>query len=280
MNRKLIYSALFSTLFAIPMCFTSCGDDDDDDNNGNPNGNGTPNTQVVDEYQNKVVPIQNGTLMGGKFSVSETKQVYFSKANLLKTGTTYSFAEDQTLHIGAANITGPTKDLMNWFKVDGLQIENSTWRCPTRAEWKYLVTGRPNASSLCMYAKVTKNNVSIKGTVLFPDGYTLPKDNQYKLGVSSSEISTFTTNDLSEQIWHRFEVDGAVFLPFAGSCSGYTADSWYMYENTDAHYWSADALGSYSSVSYPAHFGDKFNCDYQAGTDMFFYCYRLVKDAE
>lgn len=277
MNKKFLYNALLSAMVALPLCFTSCSDDDEEDDNK------TPNT-IVDNGTTPgggVVKIENGTLMGGKFSVSEDKQVYFSKGNLLKTGNSYSFAPDQTTIIGEANLGGATKDLMNWMDVSGMTLENNTWRCLSRQEWKYLVTKRPNAASMCMFAQVVKNGIARRGTIIFPDGFTMPAKHSYRLGLEFkwTEVdAVYAANNLTEAQWNVFESQGALFLPHAGSCSGYDVnDNWYMYKDESAGYWSSDLE---SIVSYTASFGEySFTCDYQTGLD-FYFSFRLVRDVE
>ena len=127
----------------------------------------------------------------GTFSVSETKQVTFSKGNLQYTqsSNTWAFAENQWDYLGEANIAidadvlADKVDLFGWstsatnFGVSTSTDYNAysgsfvdwgtnkigtdapnTWRTLTRNEWKYVVFNRPSASSLNGVAQVNGVN--------------------------------------------------------------------------------------------------------------------------
>ena len=144
-----------------------------------------------------------------------------------------------------------------------------------------MVNQRPNAASMCMFAQVVKNGIARRGTIIFPDGFTMPAKHSYRLGLEFkwTEVdAVYAANNLTEAQWNVFESQGALFLPHAGSCSGYDAnESWYMYKDESAGYWSSDLE---SIVSYTASFGEySFTCDYQTGLD-FYFSFRLVRDVE
>ena len=105
------------------------------------------------------------------------------------------------------------------------------WRTLTQAEWKYLLSSRSFSGNKGLgysYKIVTYNyssTGSIKGVVLFPDGYT-----------NQSSV-TATINSIPE---------GCVFLPYAGLRNG-TAVS---YINTSAYYWSSSASSTTASYCF------------------------------
>lgn len=94
---------------------------------------------------------------------------------------------------------------------NGGNAENM-WRSLTREEWNYMMFTRDTGSGI-RYAKATVNG--IKGLVVVQDNwnnavYALNNTNQYD--------STFDTNIISAEEWDNIlEVNGAVFLPFAGT---------------------------------------------------------------
>ena len=174
--------------------------------------------------------------LSGKFSVSATEQVQFSKGNLQATydGSKYTwgFAANQYDYIGnaAGNTTidsqtsGAVVDLFGWptsatnfgistsiddadysgdFVDWGKNIgDGSTWRTLTQDEWFYLFETRSNASSLY------KSFVTVCGKnclVIAPDGYT-------ETIASSYDAST----------WPKAEAAGLVCLPAAGDRHGST----------------------------------------------------------
>jgi hypothetical protein len=100
------------------------------------------------------------------------------------------------------------------------------WRTLTEAEWKYLLgqggSIRPNASNLhipVVYIKITNSN-QIRGTMIFPDGYTGSKP--------------YSNDRITLAQWRTYEAAGAVFLPPTGHRSGTTVNAL-----TTGYYWTS-----------------------------------------
>ena len=215
----------------------------------------------------------------GVFSVSDSKQVTFSKGNLQYTQSTdtWSFAENQYDYLGEANIAidadvlADKVDLFGWstgatnFGVSTStdyndyggsfvdwgtnQIGNdapNTWRTLTYDEWNYLLNNRTNANDLVGVAQVN----GVNGLIFLPDNWTCPAGVTFKSGFHSSygvdyyaAYQTFT----AEQ-WSKLESAGAVFLPAAGTRD----DSNVYYVQINGYYWSA--TGSLSRTAYYLNF--------------------------
>lgn len=193
-----------------------------------------------------------------KFSVSATKQVFFSPGNLQYQASTntWRFAEHQSDYIGSnndmasANYTGwidlfcwatsgfnnvypwLTSDISYSGSLDGTNydwgVNNAigsdpagTWRTLTYTEWNYLLNSRDNASALRGWATVC----GVPGYILLPD--------DWQLSSLSTEYTTTT--------WEPMEASGAVFLPATGvRVSGNVTDI-----RTKGYYWTATSGGSY-----------------------------------
>ena len=223
------------------------------------------------------------------FSVSDSKQVTFSKGNLQyhPANNKWRFAENQTDCIGGANNNCSSTyngwlDLFGWStsathfgvststnNVDysgsfvdwgtnkiGSDAPN-TWRTLTKDEWGYVVFNRPNASFLKGVAQVN----GVNGLIFLPDNWTCPSGVTFKSGFHSSlgveyyaAYQTFTADQ-----WSKLESAGAVFLPATGLRYGSN-----LY-NSNGEYWSATESDS-----------DGANCLYfgpsEAGIG---YCFRL-----
>ncbi len=184
--------------------------------------------------------IQKITENAGAFSVSQYKQVRFSKGNLqyqASTGT-WRFAENQWDCIGKDN-SKISPDYSGWIDLFGWgtgdnptkisknsddysvfndwgnnKISNGgdrTWRTLTRAEWAYVFDKR-NTTSGIRYAKARVNGVN--GVILLPDDWN---NKTYSLKYTNSPGACFISNQISATDWViKLEANGAVFLPAAG----------------------------------------------------------------
>ena len=210
--------------------------------------------------------------VGKAFSVSSTKQVYFSKGNLQYTQSTntWSFAENQWDYLGKANtaidadVLADKVDLFGWstgankfgvststsysdyhgsfFDWGILKIGNdahNTWRTLTLDEWNYLLNTRNNARVLKGVAQVN----GVNGLILLPDKWTCPSGITFKSGFHSERgvdyyaaYQTFTAAE-----WSKLESAGAVFLPAAGCRCGEDVELVQYY----GYYWSATEGSSY-----------------------------------
>ena len=102
------------------------------------------------------------------------------------------------------------------------------WRTLTRAEWYYLLEGRPNASS-----KFAAGNINgVGGLIILPDNWTQPSECAFTSGFAPD----WTLNSYTLAQWEQMEDAGAVFLPAAGQ-----RDSAYVeYAGVFGLYWSSD----------------------------------------
>lgn len=200
------------------------------------NSNGTEYGEVMN-FNTTTSSIPEGAL-SGVFSVSPTKQVYFSKGNLKYNGSTstWSFEENQwdcvTTHNGttwghfgwstsATNYGMNTSTYNGDYSGDFVDWGNNTisnadntgnkWKTLSSAEWTYLLNERivnGGTGDGYTYRRVTCG--TIYGMLIFHDDYT---------GSVPASGGTITTASLSS------EYAGCVFLPAAGcrnntSCLG------------------------------------------------------------
>ena len=102
-------------------------------------------------------------------------------------------------------------DFVDWGKNTISGYAPNTWRTMTKDEWEYLITNRPNASSLLGVAQVN----GVNGLILLPDNWICPAGITFKPGFNVkylyAEYQTFTADQ-----WLQFEEAGAIFLPAAG----------------------------------------------------------------
>lgn len=203
----------------------------------------------------------------GKFSISATTQVYFSKGNLKyvdgTTKGTWSFETNQyefSTYPGDHNTPSNTYGLFGWgdaptlgpvntstnnsdyswppvgqpdpwgSKIDG----EGTWRVLSSTEWNYLNNTR-RINGTYPFALATVND--IHGYVILPDDWVLPDGCSYVPGYSSE---SWSQNSYSAESWEKMESAGAVFLPTTGYRSGETLE---MY-GTRGNYWTSTKSSS------------------------------------
>ena len=210
-------------------------------------------------------------VISGKFSVSSTKQVYFSKSNLQasKNGTTWDwhFGPNQYARVGngTANtdITGDGTvsssgniDLFGWSTAQTyLGINNSTDNNTYSGDfvdwgshadviagigtgWRTLTSYEWN------YLTSTRTTTSGKrfvmaqkgtrgGMILLPDDWNT---SYYSLYNYNNASVAFSANSLNDSQWATLEAHGAVFLPVTGQRnSGTTVNG----ADEQLHYWSS-----------------------------------------
>jgi len=212
-------------------------------------------------------------VISGKFSVSSTKQVYFSKGNLQATtsdngGTwTWHFGPNQYARVGTgANVyingdgtvtndgNGKNIDLFGWStSKTHLGISNNTnnnnysgdfvdWGSATEVT-NCIGTGwRTLTSNEWRYLMVTRSGnrfalASIGtrgGIILLPDDWNT---SYYSLNNINDASKSFDTNVITAANWtDKLEAHGAVFLPVTGQRnSGTTVNG----ADEQLHYWSA-----------------------------------------
>ena len=244
----------------------------------------------------------------GVFSVSESKQVYFSQGNLYylrnakewyfhseqyEVSTVTAFATDNEIDLfgwSANNTTAPygisTSMTNNDYKGDfvdwgtntiGTDAPN-TWRTLTKDEWYYLRSTRANADNLVGVARIALNADGSKyanGLILLPDNWTCPAGVTFKSGFSDTysvqAYADYQTITLAD--WQKLEAAGAVFLP----ASGYRFGSNVYDVQNYGDYWSAtpddsDRAGGFYFYSDEARTYDGNRYDGQA--------VRLVRDCQ
>ena len=138
------------------------------------------------------LPLPEGAL-SGLFSVSETKQVRFSRGNLLSNGT---IADNQYTYGGH-------------FGLDSWESPSSDWYALSSNEWNYLYQNHT-----CGFATVN----DIHGLIILPDNYTGSAITAYDPEDGSREL--WNDNTYSGDAWTEMEINGVVFLPAAGYVSG------------------------------------------------------------
>ena len=204
------------------------------------------------------------------FSVSSSKQVYFSPGNLQyhPANNKWRFAKNQIDYIGTSNSNCSSTydgwlDLFGWstgatnFGVSTSTDEDdyygsfvdwgtnkigadapNTWRTLTAYEWEYVVFNRPNASSLCGVAQVN----GVNGLILLPDNWICPAGITFKSGFHSSKgvdyYAAYQTFDAAQ--WSKLEAAGTVFLPASGYRSGAEVSN----VQDRGYYWSATEYDS------------------------------------
>ena len=211
--------------------------------------------------------IPDGTLPG-LFSVSATQQVYFSQGNLQYQASTdtWRFAEHQYDYVGSDNRSISSTysgwiDLFGWGTGSNPTLSSTSfedygtfmdwgcnaiinggntanlWRTLTRAEWYYLLEGRPNASS-----KFAAGNINgVGGLIILPDNWTQPSECAFTSGFAPD----WTLNSYTLAQWEQMEDAGAVFLPAAG----YRYGSNVNFVGYDGDYWSSTPSDEYGACS-------------------------------
>ena len=222
----------------------------------------------------KQAPAPEGAI-NGKFSVSSTNQVYFSKGNLwakcyASNIWSWEFAPNQWSYVGNnsanINIIGEGYldiggyvyvDLFGWSTntstyyginnsmsndaysgdfVDWGATMGTGWRTLTADEWIY-VLGNRSASTI----NGTENGRFAKATVADKSGLILfPDSYTHPDGVTLPENvnknnGAFTSNTYDATAWGKMEDAGCVFLPAAGNRSNKTVYS----DGSSGNYWTS-----------------------------------------
>ena len=198
--------------------------------------------------------------ISGVFSVSDSKQVYFSKGNLRYASSKWSFFDNQYDyytsysadawdHFGwstsatdygmntSENNSTYSGDFVDWGATMG-----TGWFTLTKDEWTYLLKNR-SASTVGdtengRYAKAKVNNVP--GVILFPDTYTHPDGVTAPTGVNATNNTGWNGNSYTVADWTKMESAGCVFLPAAGYRDGSSVND----PGTYGYYWSATPDGT------------------------------------
>ena len=210
------------------------------------------------------------------FSISETKQVYFSKGNLQYhcKNKEWRFAPNQYDYIGEdnANISSDYDgyiDLFGWGTGDnpilattendhyanftdwGVNIDGgNVWRTLAWNEWQYLIDGREDSRKKFTAAEVA----GVPGLILLPDYFVLPEGISFRFGMAGyiydgKYLTYKESNDISASDWQKLESAGAVFFPAAGSRAGFLVSGvgegfyWGASSRSGLHFYELDAYG-------------------------------------
>ena len=174
--------------------------------------------------------------INGKFSVSSTKKVYFSKGNLRYASSKWSFFDNQYDYYTSYSAdawdqfgwstsattygmsTSSNNDDYSGDFVDWGATMGAGWRTLTSDEWAYLLKTRSastvNGTENGRYAKAKVNDVG--GVILFPDTYTHPDGVAAPTGVNATDEYGWEGNSYTAADWTKMESAGCVFLPAAG----------------------------------------------------------------
>lgn len=234
-------------------------------------------------------PIVPDGALPGLFSVSATKQVYFSQGNLQYQASTktWRFAEHQYDYVGSDNRSISSTysgwiDLFGWgtgsnptlsstsFEDYGTFVDwgcnaisnggntANRWRTLTKSEWYYLFNKRTGALS----KRGTGNINGVGGLIILPDSWTLPSECSFTSGFcspSGDNYPDWTHNSYTLAQWAQMEAAGAVFLPAAGNRFGtYVANV-----GNIGYYWSSTSSMNFDGDAYGMNFdGDNLDAMY------------------
>ena len=218
------------------------------------------------------------------FSVSASKQVYFSPGNLQyhPANKKWRFAANQADYVGSANSniyatyngwidlfgwgTGnaPTKsstdysDYQTFVDWGTNQIGSdapNTWRTLSKDEWVYIFYNRPNAQFLFALGSVK----GVNGTIILPDNWTTPAGVSFVASTTNglswqgsyyynSNGTNYGDNTYTSEQWSKMEQAGAVFLPASGLRWGTGVRN----VGNDGSYWSSSEY--YENYAYYVYF--------------------------
>lgn len=207
--------------------------------------------------------------ISGVFSVSDSKQVYFSKGNLRYASSKWSFFDNQYDYY--TSYSADAWDKFGWSTaattygmntstsnssysgdfVDWGATMGTGWRTLSKDEWTYLFNTRSasavNGTDNGRYAKAKVNDV--QGVILFPDTYTHPDGLAAPTGVNATDATGWEGNSYTAEDWAKMESAGCVFLPAAGNRYGSTVNV----PGMGGYYWSATPNGA--DYAYYVYFG-------------------------
>lgn len=251
-------------------------------------------------------PVAKNGALSGKFSVSPTTQVQFSRGNLQYQASTqtWRFAENQYEVLGNnnENISSTYQgwiDLFGWgtgnnptntstdnndystFTDWGVNaISNggnkaNLWRTLTKDEWVYLFYTRANAAFLFGLGSVN----GINGTIILPDNWSTPQGATFTPSITRGLVdegdyyyNQEAHNKKASNYSHNtYTAEQWLIMESAGAvflpCGGGRTDTSVKDESgTLGHYWSATPVDEYRT--YHLSFGT-FSLHPQSGNDIY-----------
>ena len=188
------------------------------------------------------LPPPEGALRG-LFSVSNDKQVRFSRGNLLSNGT---IADNQYTYGGH-------------FGSDSWESPSNDWYALSSEEWNYLYQHHT-----CGFATVN----GIHGLIILPNNYSGSINHPYDFNNTTYTTDPWDDNIYSGDTWTAMENDGVVFLPtYNGGSQGY--------------YWSSSGYFKFGCQAVGANLSepDYWNVSITHNTDtrQRYACVRLVR---
>lgn len=230
--------------------------------------------------------LSGDNLLPGKFSVSYTHSVRFSRGNLLAmtnggvpsaANTTWSFHQNQysacssnnnvydycdlfgfsspSTYYGLSTSTNNNDysgDFVDWGTVFGPE---SHWRTLTSDEWNYLINYRAastiNGTRNARYAfiRLTSGSSYRNGLLLFPDTFTWPS----VAGSAPTSLNTIYCNSLPSYTIAQFsalQAAGCVFLPCASVRYGETIYGFRSYWTSTIYDQNSARIFNFSSSAY------------------------------
>lgn len=224
------------------MNFETSASTDNQGNTDNPDDSkedDNPEDNPEDEPENE--PSSNFTAKA--FSISSTKQVYFSPGNLQyhPKNDKWRFAEQQWDIISIAENrkvsqnydgwidlfcwgTGKAplliKDNKNYYKdfydwgINTIGNDQpNTWRTLSYEEWSYLISTRKNANQLIGPAIISGDS-EYMGIILLPDGWKCPTGIHFESGFKGVYWDYYIIyQNYTIEEWRKIEDAGGIFLP-------------------------------------------------------------------
>ncbi|MBR1717265.1 MAG: leucine-rich repeat protein [Paludibacteraceae bacterium] len=141
------------------------------------------------------------------------------------------------------------------------------WRTPTRAEWNYMFTQRPNALELNAPAVVE----GMYGLVVLPDDWDPPAG----LSLVTTSTQYYTDNVFTAAQWQQMENAGAVFIPSGGWFS-WNSSMWISYFRNTGELWAS--TGSSTSSQHDVQWGSDRQAYLSASSNHVLEQLRLVSD--
>ena len=205
----------------------------------------TREARIVGDIEYVIYKTMPEYTLNGEFSVSDTRRVHFSQANVKKENSSadFTFFANQMGYYDSYSF--PQKDQFKWEEISDLP---SPWFVLSQQEWWYLFRGRNNAINRCAHARINGTN----GLILLPDNWQAPDGIELhtdgELGFvwdeeghwyvqPTDDYNGYEQNPISVGQWEKLELAGAVFLPAAGSSRAlaeYYGHYWSNTSNTES----------------------------------------------